>query len=183
MAKIAAVEEAKHARDQLMADKSETSDSLGQKLAANIFKNLKVKLTNIHLRYEDRQTNAGHPFSAGVTLDSLQIFTPEAAGNGARPGSGGEDGGRRTRAFRKKVNLNSLAIYWQPREKNIFSEQSYSAEREEVRDIQFSSKISRQNSTCKGLNYLLGPIHMQAEMNWCPEPKKSDFRWRSCGST
>ena len=136
-----------------------------------------LEIADLPIRPRDRV-----PKLLYLVVESVNRTEQVDVGSGLGSGSG-KAGVGRTLVFRKKVNLNSLAIYWQPREKNIFSEQSYSAEREEVRDIQFSSKISRQNSTCKGLNYLLGPIHMQAEMNWCPEPKKSDFRWRSCGST
>merc|ERR1719210_1412614 len=74
MSQIAAIEEAKQ-RDKLLDQKDESGDGFIQKLMANIFKNLKVTVKDIHIRYEDRQTNREAQFSAGITLDSLKIWT------------------------------------------------------------------------------------------------------------
>ena len=44
-----------------------------QKLLANIFKNLRVTVTDVHIRYEDKQTHPDSPFGAGVTLDRYLV--------------------------------------------------------------------------------------------------------------
>ena len=46
----------------------------------SIFKNLKVTVKDIHIRYEDKQTTREAQFSAGVTLDSLKIWTQTGEG-------------------------------------------------------------------------------------------------------
>ena len=164
MAKIAIIEEAKQ-RDRLLDKGSgESNDGFIQKLLANIFKNLQVTITNVHVRYEDKQTNTSYPFGAGLTLDRLEISTKEEEA---------DQKAEKSRSFRKLVRLESLAVYWQPRERNIYSDFRYSDDG--VRDIQFKQKIARQNSTAKGLKYLLGPIHLAADMIWCPEPKKVNY--------
>ena len=160
MAKIAVIEEAKH-RDRLL-DKEDGGDSFVQKLLANIFKNLVVTVTDVHIRYEDRQTNPDNPFGAGVTLDRLEIRTSNE--NKKQDGK---------KSFNKEVLIASLAVYWQPREKVLYSENNY--QEDEVRDIQFKTKIARGDSGCKGLKYLLGPISMEADLTWCPNPKRVDF--------
>lgn len=38
--------------------------------------NLQVQITNVHLRYEDT-TTTGSPFSFGVTLHELELFTTD----------------------------------------------------------------------------------------------------------
>eukprot|EP00892_Ulva_mutabilis_P007576 jgi/Ulvmu1/5190/UM021_0207.1 len=43
--------------------------------------NLKIKVTNLHIRYEDTITQHGHPFAFGITLHSIGAFTVDDAGN------------------------------------------------------------------------------------------------------
>jgi len=160
MAKIAVIEEAKH-RDRLL-EKDDGGDSFMQKLLANIFKNLVVTVTDVHIRYEDKQTNQDNPFGAGLTLDRLEIRTSNETKK--------QDG---KKSFNKEVLIASLAVYWQPRERVLYSENSY--QEDEVRDIQFKTKIARRDSGCKGLKYLLGPISMEADLTWVPNPKRVDF--------
>ena len=38
-----------------------------------IIRNLELQIQNIHIRYEDDYSKPEHPFSAGVTLDSIEI--------------------------------------------------------------------------------------------------------------
>ena len=49
------------------------SDSFAEKMATQVIKNLQVNVSNIHVRYEDRFTNPGAPFSLGVTLKGLSF--------------------------------------------------------------------------------------------------------------
>ena len=98
---------------------------------ANIFKNLKVTVKDIHIRYEDRQTNREGQFSAGITLDSLMIWTESGVGREKS----------RKNSFNKLVEISSLAVYWQPHEKLFYSEVNY--QEDNVKDIQFRSIIAR----------------------------------------
>ena len=51
--------------------KGEKSDSFAEKMATQVIKNLQIKVSNIHIRYEDRFTNPAKPFSIGITLKNL----------------------------------------------------------------------------------------------------------------
>ena len=51
--------------------KDEKSDSFAEKMATQVIKNLQIKVSNIHIRYEDRFTNPAKPFSIGITLKNL----------------------------------------------------------------------------------------------------------------
>ena len=42
------------------------NDPFFERLAKTIIKNLEVIITNVHIRYEDKQSNPGYPFAAGV---------------------------------------------------------------------------------------------------------------------
>ena len=50
-------------------------NSFVEKLTAQIIKNVQIFIKNIHLRYEDRVTKPGHPFSVGVSLHTLELHT------------------------------------------------------------------------------------------------------------
>lgn len=43
-----------------------------------MIKNLQLKIKNIHIRYEDKITHPGSPFSLGVTLKNLEMITTDA---------------------------------------------------------------------------------------------------------
>lgn len=44
-------------------------------MTTQIIKNVQVKITNIHIRYEDKVTNPGNPFAFGVSLSNLSVET------------------------------------------------------------------------------------------------------------
>ena len=131
MSKIAAIEEAKQ-RDKLLHQKEEEGDSLVQKLFANILKNLKVTITKIHIRYEDKQTNS-ESFGAGLTLDNLEFWTQSSVRD--------KESESKQKSFNKLVRISSLGVYWQPRERNLYSESNWTEDN--IRDAQFKSKIAR----------------------------------------
>ena len=88
----------------------EAGDTFIQKLMAGVFRHLEVTVTDVHIRYEDTQTNPGDPFGAGVTMDRLVIRTNKEH-------KGGEDS---KHSFKKEVKVGSLAVYWQPQEGQIY---------------------------------------------------------------
>ena len=129
MAKITAIEEAKQ-RDKLFNQKKEDGDTFVQKLFANILKNLTVKIQKIHIRYEDRQTNS-ESFGAGITLDSLEIWTNKE----------NRESEAKQMSFNKLVTISSLGVYWQPRERTLYSEANF--QEDSVRDDLFKRNIAR----------------------------------------
>ncbi|GAB2302752.1 hypothetical protein Dimus_036746, partial [Dionaea muscipula] len=60
-------------------------------LIATIIGNLKISISNIHVRYEDFISNPGHPFSCGITLAKLGAFTMDEQGNETFDTSGALD--------------------------------------------------------------------------------------------
>ncbi|KAK7944308.1 hypothetical protein WMY93_000036 [Mugilogobius chulae] len=61
------------------ADKSQDQkkDTFTEKLATQVIKNLQVKISNIHLRYEDDVSDPERPLSMGVTLSELSLQTTD----------------------------------------------------------------------------------------------------------
>ncbi|KAE8735933.1 Calcium-dependent lipid-binding family protein isoform 3 [Hibiscus syriacus] len=74
-------------------------------LVATIVGNLKITISNVHIRYEDCISNPGHPFSSGVTLAKLAAVTMDEKGNETFDTSGALD------KLRKSLQLERLAMY------------------------------------------------------------------------
>ncbi|GAB2263603.1 hypothetical protein Droror1_Dr00025737 [Drosera rotundifolia] len=74
-------------------------------LIDTIIGNLRLSISNIHIRYEDTESNPGHPFAAGVTLEKLAAVTVDEDGNETFATGGALD------HIQKLVELERLAVY------------------------------------------------------------------------
>ncbi|KAK9049282.1 hypothetical protein SSX86_031750 [Deinandra increscens subsp. villosa] len=70
-----------------------------------IIGNLKLSISSIHIRYEDLESNPGHPFAAGVTLEKLSASTVDDSGKEAFVTGGALE------QLHKSVELERLAVY------------------------------------------------------------------------
>lgn len=61
------------AKTNLEQDDDQKSDTFGERIQMQVMRNLELEIKNIHIRYEDDFTKPKHPFSAGVTLNSIEI--------------------------------------------------------------------------------------------------------------
>ncbi|XP_020523218.1 putative vacuolar protein sorting-associated protein 13F isoform X1 [Amborella trichopoda] len=66
--------------EALQRQKTEVNTSWLGSLINTIIGNLKLSVTYIHIRYEDLESNPGHPFAAGVTLAKLSAVTVDDSG-------------------------------------------------------------------------------------------------------
>ncbi|XP_023807842.1 vacuolar protein sorting-associated protein 13C isoform X3 [Oryzias latipes] len=57
--------------------KAEKKDTFVEKLATQVIKNLQVKISSIHLRYEDDLSDPQRPLSIGLTLSELSLQTTD----------------------------------------------------------------------------------------------------------
>uniref|UniRef100_A0A8C9TBJ3 Vacuolar protein sorting 13 homolog C n=1 Tax=Scleropages formosus TaxID=113540 RepID=A0A8C9TBJ3_SCLFO len=62
---------------QMAMRRDEKKDTFAEKLATQVIKNLQVKITSIHIRYEDDLSDPEHPLSMGVTLAELSLQTTD----------------------------------------------------------------------------------------------------------
>ncbi|KAK7933821.1 hypothetical protein WMY93_004717 [Mugilogobius chulae] len=83
----------------------EKQDTFVEKLVTQVIKNLQVKISNIHIRYEDDVTNPNCPLSFGVSLENLSLQT---ADQNWRPTVLDE----KAKLFFKLVKLDNLFAYW-----------------------------------------------------------------------
>ncbi|XP_063782573.1 intermembrane lipid transfer protein VPS13C isoform X2 [Pseudophryne corroboree] len=85
--------------------KEEKKDTFLEKLAAQVIKNLQVKITNIHIRYEDEITDVDVPVSVGVTLAELSLQTSNESWMPCILNEA-------AKIIYKLVRLDSFSTYW-----------------------------------------------------------------------
>uniref|UniRef100_A0A665TDV3 Vacuolar protein sorting 13 homolog A n=1 Tax=Echeneis naucrates TaxID=173247 RepID=A0A665TDV3_ECHNA len=71
------IEETKLKAAEQENPKLEKQDTFVEKLVTQVIKNLQVKISNIHVRYEDDVTNPNCPLSFGVSLKNLSLQTAD----------------------------------------------------------------------------------------------------------
>jgi vacuolar protein sorting-associated protein 13A/C len=110
-----AVQEAKRSRVREMEMKllesqqqlkSELNSSWLGSFISTVIGNIKLSISNIHIRYEDTESNPGHPFAAGLALSKLSAFTVDDRGKETFATGGDLD------RVKKSVELESLALYF-----------------------------------------------------------------------
>ncbi|TNN62598.1 Vacuolar protein sorting-associated protein 13A [Liparis tanakae] len=130
-------------------------DTFVEKLVTQVIKNLQVKISNIHVRYEDDVTNPNCPLSFGVSLKNLSLQTSDENWN---PKLLDEN----SRLFFKLVQLDNLFAYWnvQP---ILFS--NHSAD-EALQCLQSSVEI--HNSLSISHDFIFRPISAGAKLRMNP---------------
>ncbi|KAK6930330.1 Vacuolar protein sorting-associated protein 13, DH-like domain [Dillenia turbinata] len=108
-AKLRQIEEAESATLEAISRSKQGNPAVGNSwlssLIATVLGNLKVSISNVHIRYEDSASNPGHPFSVGFTLAKLAAFTMDEQGKETFDTSGALD------KLRKLLQLERLAMY------------------------------------------------------------------------
>uniref|UniRef100_A0A8C6Q4L2 Vacuolar protein sorting 13 homolog A n=1 Tax=Nothobranchius furzeri TaxID=105023 RepID=A0A8C6Q4L2_NOTFU len=99
------IEETKLKAAEQENPKLEKQDTFVEKLVTQVIKNLQIKISNIHVRYEDDVTNPNCPLSFGVSLKNLSLQTADSNWN---PSILDE----KARLFFKLVRLDNLFAYW-----------------------------------------------------------------------
>ncbi|KAM9393107.1 intermembrane lipid transfer protein VPS13A isoform 2-T2 [Pholidichthys leucotaenia] len=99
------IEETKLKAAEQENPKLEKQDTFVEKLVTQVIKNLQVKISNIHVRYEDDVTNLNCPLSFGVSLKNLSLQTADKNWN---PSLLDEN----SKLFFKLVQLDDLFAYW-----------------------------------------------------------------------
>eukprot|EP00250_Pteridium_aquilinum_P021886 c25256_g1_i1 orf=924-13886(-) len=96
--------DAKEKKNNQGENTAESSSWLGS-LIATIIGNLKISITNVHIRYEDCTSNPGKPFCCGATLKKLAAVTIDENAKETFVTSGALD------KLHKSVQLDRFALY------------------------------------------------------------------------
>uniref|UniRef100_A0A4W6GBL2 Vacuolar protein sorting 13 homolog A n=1 Tax=Lates calcarifer TaxID=8187 RepID=A0A4W6GBL2_LATCA len=149
------IEETKLKAAEQENPKLEKQDTFVEKLVTQVIKNLQVKISNIHVRYEDDVTNPNCPLSFGVSLKNLSLQT---ADKNWKPSLLDEN----SRLFFKLVRLDSLFAYWNVNSA-LFS--NHSAD-EALRCLQSSMEI--HSSLPASHDFIFRPISADAKLRMNP---------------
>ncbi|KAB5567777.1 hypothetical protein PHYPO_G00236760 [Pangasianodon hypophthalmus] len=149
------IEETKLKAAEQENPKTEKQDTFVEKLVTQVIKNLQVKISNIHIRYEDSVTNLNSPLSFGVSLQNLSLQTADA---NWKPCLLDE----KSKLFFKLVRLDNLFAYW-----NVNSElYSVHSASEALRRLQQNMAV--QNSIPHDYQFIFRPISANAKLRMNP---------------
>ncbi|KAM7093260.1 intermembrane lipid transfer protein VPS13A isoform 6-T6 [Molossus nigricans] len=153
------IEEAK----QKVADQEkilvEKQDTFMEKLITQIIKNLQVKISNIHIRYEDDITNRENPLSFGISLQNLSMQTTD---QNWVPCLHDET----EKLFRKLIRLDNLFAYW-----NVKSPMFYLTSYDDSLNS-LKNGIVDENIVPEGYDFVFRPISANAKLQM---NRRSDF--------
>ncbi|NWR93258.1 VP13A protein, partial [Furnarius figulus] len=145
------IEEAK----QKIADqdkvKEEKQDTFVEKLVTQVIKNLQLKISNIHIRYEDDITNRNNPLSFGISLQNLSLQTSDKNWN---PCLHDET----AKLFYKLVRLDNLFAYW-----NVKSEMFYHGGFDESL-VNLKHGVASHSVIPEGYDFVFRPISAKAKL-------------------
>ncbi|XP_029622522.1 vacuolar protein sorting-associated protein 13C-like [Salmo trutta] len=141
----------RHENKQEKPQKDEKKDTFAEKLATQVIKNLQVKITSIHIRYEDDILDPQQPLSMGVTLAELSLQTTDDNWKACILNEA-------ARIIYKLGRLECLCAYW-----NVNSPIFYKGSWEEILE-KLKDGISTKDQEIKDYQYIFKPIFASAKM-------------------
>ncbi|NWI85207.1 VP13C protein, partial [Pitta sordida] len=137
-----------HSKDK---PKEEKKDTFLEKLATQVIKNVQVKITGIHVKYEDDITDPQCPISLGMTLGELSLLTTN---ENWKPSILNEA----AKIIYKLLCLDSLSAYW-----NIQSKMYYHGSREQILE-QLKRGIPCSGHQPGDYQYIFRPVSASARL-------------------
>ncbi|XP_067327336.1 intermembrane lipid transfer protein VPS13C isoform X1 [Anolis sagrei] len=137
-----------HSKDK---PKEEKKDTFLEKLATQVIKNVQVKITSIHVKYEDDITDPSRPLSFGMTLGELSLLT---ANEHWTPCILNEA----AKIIYKLLRLDALSVYW-----NVDSEMYYHASREEILE-RLKKGVPSPSQKLPNDQYIFKPVSASAKL-------------------
>uniref|UniRef100_A0A671MWF0 Vacuolar protein sorting-associated protein 13C-like n=1 Tax=Sinocyclocheilus anshuiensis TaxID=1608454 RepID=A0A671MWF0_9TELE len=129
----------------------EKKDTFAEKLATQVIKNLQVKITSIHIRYEDDVSDPQRPLAMGMTLSELSLQTADENWKTCILNEA-------AKIIYKLGRLESFCAYW-----NMNSPIFYRGSWEEIVD-NLKAGISTKNEELQDYQYIFKPIFASARM-------------------
>ncbi|RCH94872.1 hypothetical protein CU097_000818, partial [Rhizopus azygosporus] len=131
--------------DQQHKTEESPNDGFLAQLTTKVVNNLQFTIKNIHIRYEDKISDPGHPFAVGVTLKELSGLSTD---DDWQPKFISDP----TSSINKLVTLESLSVYWNTDTKSLAG-----MHHEEAAEV-FTELIPTSAGPHKGHQYLLKPV-------------------------
>ncbi|XP_053451789.1 intermembrane lipid transfer protein VPS13C isoform X1 [Nycticebus coucang] len=152
---LSRIEEALQKAAEKDKPKEAKKDTFLEKLATQVIKNVQVKITDIHVKYEDDITDPKRPLSFGVTLGELSLLT---ANEHWTPCILNEA----EKIIYKLIRLDSLSAYW-----NVNCRMSYQGSREQILD-QLKNEILTSGNILPNYQCIFQPISASAKLYMNP---------------
>lgn len=159
---LARIELVKQQEAEKDKPKEEKQDTFVEKLAAQIIKNLQIRIRNIHIRYEDNFTIPEHPFSFGITLYNLSFDTTNEEWEPCVLDVS-------ARIVHKLVDISSFGLYWNA-DCKLFMEQ----EQSKIKSL-LQETISNEAVRPADVSYMLGPITSLAKLTMDTKPETNNY--------
>ncbi|XP_021333517.2 intermembrane lipid transfer protein VPS13C isoform X4 [Danio rerio] len=129
----------------------EKKDTFAEKLATQVIKNLQVKITSIHIRYEDDVSDPQKPLAMGLTLSELSLQTADENWKTCILNEA-------AKIIYKLGRLECFCAYWNVNGP-IFYKDSWEGIVEKLK-----AGISTKNEELQGYQYIFKPIFASARM-------------------
>nr|XP_057944344.1 intermembrane lipid transfer protein VPS13C isoform X2 [Doryrhamphus excisus] len=146
-----ALKKLKHHENKSEKPREEKKDTFMEKMATQVIKNLQVKISSIHLRYEDDVSDPQRPLSMGVTLSELSLQTTDENWKSCILNEA-------AKIIYKLGRLECLCAYW-----NVNSQIFYRGSWQDIVD-QLKSGISTKDQELPDYDYIFQPIFASAKM-------------------
>ncbi|KAG8144829.1 hypothetical protein E2320_013243 [Naja naja] len=156
---LSRIEEALQRSAEKDKPKEQKKDTFLEKLATQVIKNVQVKITGIHIKYEDDITDPKRPISLGMTLAELSLqttnenWTPCILNEAAR-------------IIYKLLCLDSLSVYW-----NVESEMYHRSSREQILE-RLKKGVPSMNQELPGYQYIFKPVSASAKLYLNPHAEE-----------
>ncbi|KAJ7311291.1 hypothetical protein JRQ81_006907 [Phrynocephalus forsythii] len=148
---LARIDEALRKAAEKDKPKEQKKDTFLEKLATQVIKNVQVKISSIHIKYEDDITDPSRPLSFGLTLGELSLLTtnenwaPCILNEAAK-------------IIYKLLCLDSLSVYW-----NVDSDIYYRASREEILE-RLKKGVPSTGQKLPSHQYIFKPVSASAKL-------------------
>ncbi|XP_062132408.1 intermembrane lipid transfer protein Vps13 isoform X1 [Drosophila sulfurigaster albostrigata] len=157
-AKKAALDALEAARKKELEKVEAKADAgFAEKLTVQIVNNLQVTINNVHVRYEDT-TTTGNPFSFGITLHELELYTTDRNWDKCYMTE------RAPQVF-KIANLSCLSVYMNCHG-NLYGKQEKT-----TLSNTFEKDIAKKDFKPANFCYVLGPLSCNAKLKLNMNPE------------
>lgn len=143
------------------SDKPKEDKTFAEKLTTQIVNNVQIKISDIHIRYEDN-VSCATPFAFGVTLSNFSVHTTDANWQKTLISQS------MTEIF-KIAQLESLAVYMNC-DCKLFQEF-----RQDNYHLMFKESIASKTTKPSDYDFILGPITSEAKLKMNPDPESVDI--------
>ncbi|CAF4025308.1 unnamed protein product [Rotaria sp. Silwood2] len=142
---------------------SKHKDTFLERLQLHILRNLTLSISNIHIAYEDKTTKPDHPFSFGITLNYIKLYTTNyewvpVVSKDESP------------IIYKLGELNALSIYWKS---DVKSQSELS--QENIIDKLQANIVKKENTAPDHMTYILRPLNISVKIKIAATPHEQDY--------